>query len=59
MTSTAQKLNENETELQVLQKEDGVVKEEKMPRTSSRDDPKIQTTLTGFVRTGHLPVDTL
>jgi len=59
MTSTARKLNENKTKLQVLQKEDGAVGEEVTPRTSSGDDSKTQSTLAGFVRTGRLPVDPL
>ena len=53
MTSTAQKLNENETELQVLQKEDGTMTQ----RASSGDDPEAQIVLTEFVGRGLLIAD--
>ena len=55
--NTAQKLNDDDTDLQIPPQGDGVMREGTTSGASSRDDPETQSALTGFVGRGRLAID--
>lgn len=58
-TYPTNRLNENEIDLQILPQRDGILREDTTSRASSRDDPEMQSALTGFVGHGRLAVGPL
>jgi len=55
--NAAQKLNDDDIDLQIPPQGDGVMREETASRASSRDDPETQSVLTEFVGRGRLAID--